>query len=317
MINTKKFFHLIKIGICSVFLIASSARSSFALTDAILAVVNDEVITLKDLHNFINATYLSLLAEGRGETELKNIIADLEKNGINKIIEEKLMISKANKIGLTIRDKLIDDKMDEIKHRYKSEEEFLSQLIDHGATISDLRKKILDQLKIKYLIEHEVKEKIFVNPQEVTNYYTAHPEQFKRNERINLESIFVAIKTEKEASQKKIQEAYDLIKTGKNFTDIAKQYSESPSVGAIEQGQLMPEIDKKVFSLKIDEITDIIETKTGYYIFKLTGRTPSENAPLKDVKDAITQFLYNQKFQNKFSDWMVQLKKKAYIEIKQ
>ena len=81
-----------------------------ALEDAIVAVVEQEIITLKDLKEYIHATYVNLVAEGLPEKELEKTMLDLEINGINKLIEDKLILNEANRIGLEIREKLIDEK---------------------------------------------------------------------------------------------------------------------------------------------------------------------------------------------------------------
>ena len=96
---------------------------------------------------------------------------ELETNGIAKLIEDKLILSKANQLSLVVRDKIVDDHLKDIKAKYPSEQVFLNSLVANGATITDLRNKLQDQMKIKYVIENQVRSKIFVNPQEVTQYY--------------------------------------------------------------------------------------------------------------------------------------------------
>ncbi len=145
--------------------------------------VNDELVTFKDLKDYIHDTYVQLSAEGMPESKIRPIMIDLEKNGVNKLVEDKLMLSKANQIGLQVNDQVIDDRIAQIMAKYPSEDAFINGLVSHGATVTDLRNKILNQFKIKYVIEHEVKSKVFVNPQEVTDYYTSNMNDFKKSER--------------------------------------------------------------------------------------------------------------------------------------
>ena len=296
---------------------AALTPKAFALDDAIIAIVNSEVITLRDLKDYIHNTYISLVAEGIGEDQLRSIMSDLQVNGINKLIEDKLILSKANELGLEIRDKIVDDRLAEIKKKYTSDEIFTDALIRNGATISDLRKKILEQFKIKYVIDDQVRSKIFVNPQEVTDFYERNLESYQKKERVNLDSIFITFKNDKDAARAKADEALKLIQEGKDFTEIAKTYSESPSVGVMERGQLQPNIEEKIFKLKEGEISSAIEVPNGIYIFKLLKRFPTETAPLKEVKDGIYDLLFKKKFKDRFTKWLDKLKKNAYIEIKQ
>jgi peptidyl-prolyl cis-trans isomerase SurA len=171
-----------------------------AVEDAIIAVVNDELITLKDLKDYVRSTYVSLVAEGMDDTQLQAVMSDMEVNGINKLIEDKLILSKANKVGLVVREEIVDERVESIKRKYGSEQQLIGALIKNGATLTDLRNKIRDQMKIKYVIDHEVKSKVYVNPQEVTDFYEQNKGQFNMKDRVNLESVFIAYDDDKGAA---------------------------------------------------------------------------------------------------------------------
>lgn len=290
---------------------------SLALEDAILAIVNDELITLKDLKNYIHGTYVALVTEGKSQKEIESVMLDLEINGLNKLIEDKLLLSKANEMGLVVREKLIEDRIQDLKNRYPSEQKFMDALVKNGGTLSDVRDKVTDQLKITFLIENEIKSKIFVNPQEVTDFYNKNIERFQKKEKVNVKSIYIPLEGNKEEAVKKANIALDLIKNGEDFDSVAKDYSKSSSLGLVERGQLLPEIEKVIFHLPEGQASEIVEIDTGLYIFKVSEKFPAELAPLADVKDFITDRIYNEKLRERFIVWLEKLKKNAYIEIKQ
>ncbi|MCD4779401.1 MAG: peptidyl-prolyl cis-trans isomerase [Candidatus Omnitrophica bacterium] len=291
--------------------------SSWAVVDAIIAIVNDELITLKDLKDYLRNTFVSLNAEGMPERKIRAIMADLEKDGIRSLIEDKLILSRANEMGLEVSEKAIAGRLAKIKEKYPSEEEFLKGLIDNGASVTDLRNKITEQLKIKYVVEHEVRSKIYVNPQEVTNYYEQNRQQFKRKERINLDSIFISLVEGKKRAREKAQQAYDLIESGKDFLEVARVYSDAPSIGVIEKGQLILEIERVIFGLKDSQLSEIIEVDAGFYILKLRGRIASQIAGLLEVKKEIYDYIYEEKFKRNLTRWLAQLKAEAFIDIKE
>lgn len=290
--------------------------SSIAVEDAIIAVVNDEVITLRDLREYIRSTYVGLVAEGYSDERIKEIMLDLELNGLDKLIEDKLMLSQANTLGLEINEKLINEKIEEVKARYGSEEKFMQALIQHGATLTDMRNKVLNQLKIKYVINHAVRSKIYISPKEVTDYYENNMNQFRQNEHIMLESIFIPYDKGKAKALEVAEKALEKISSGERFNDVAQDYSKSPSIGQVERGQLMPDIEDVVFALEEGEHSGLVEINTGVYIFQLIKKIPSKIAPLNEVKGSIENILYNEKFRNKFTDWLNELKQDAYIEVK-
>lgn len=294
----------------------SLTQSAWALQDAIIAVVNDELITAKDLQDYVRQTYSSMATEGLSQNELQALKQELEINGLNKLIDDKIILDHANKIGLEVREKNIDDRLAEIKSRYLSEQVFLESLIRNGGTITEMRNKIRDQFKIKYIIEHEVKSKIYVNPQEVTKYYDRNKKEFQRKERVKLDSIFIPFKDDKSQAQRNAEEALQMLKDDKDFKEVASKYSQSPSLGFIEKGQLKSNVEQIIFNLKLNEISEAVEVDTGIFIFKLLEKQPAQAATLQEVKDYIYNKIYKQKFVSKYTQWLDGLKKKAYIEIK-
>jgi parvulin-like peptidyl-prolyl isomerase len=299
-----------------IFFALSHPAKLYALDDAIIAVVNDELITLKDLRDYIHSTYVSLVAQGVSDEEIRSMMQELQNDGLNKLIEDKLILSKANQLGLTVKDKLIDQRMDEIKSKYPSDEKFMEALISNGSTLTDLRKKVMDQYKIQYVVEHEVRSKIFVNPQEVTEYYNKHIEEYKKKESIDLESIFIPFGNDKTEAYKKAYEAQNLLKEGGNFDEISKKYSSTPSLGKVERGQLLKKIEDIVFDMEIGQVSDTVEVDNGIYIFKIVDQFPAEIYSLEEVKDEIYDALMKSKFKNEVGAWIARLKKNAYIEIK-
>lgn len=298
------------------FAVFSLSLPGEALDDAIVAIVNDEVITLKDLQSYIRQTQASLVAEGVSPQQREALMAELGTEGINRLIEDKLILSRANEIDISVRDKLVDERLAEVRQKYGSEQALLEALVKNGATLTDLRNKILEQLKIKFVVEHEVKSKIFVNPQEVTQFYEENKGNFQKGERVNLDSIYIAFINDKEVARRRGGEALALLKEGRDFAEVAKQYSDTPSLGVVERGQLLPAIEETVFLLSEGEVSPLTEADTGIYIFKLKGRTPPQTAELKEVKEQIYTFLYRKKFKERFEQWLEKLKKGAYVEIK-
>lgn len=296
--------------------LALAPKPLWAINDTIIAVVNDDVITLQDLHDYLQAMYMQLISEGKSKSQIEKTMANYEANGLNRLIEDKLLVNEANQKGMTIRPKAIDDRINEIKRRYPTEEEFMDAIISQGMTYTDLRNKITDQIKAKYVVEFEVKKKIFVNPQEVTEYYQKNLNNFVKPESVDLDSIFIPIGDDKALATEKSGEAFNQLWEGADFSEIAKKYSKAPSVGIIEKGQLLPKLEEIVFNLKKGEISKPIEIDEGIYIFKLKEKYPAETVALENVRNEIYNLIFQEKFQDRLKSWLEKLRKKAYVEIK-
>ncbi len=285
--------------------------------DSIIAIVNSEAITLKDLRQYIAGIASQLKVEHRSPKEVQEIMATYEEKGINQLIEDRLILEAANEKGLEIRGDIVGKRLKEIRDRYSSEDEFIAVLNAQGLTTGDLKRKLIDQLKAKYTVDIDVHQKIFVNPQDVTKYYNGHTNDFERKTRLNLQSVYVSFEKGKQEARTKVAEARSRILAGEDFDKISKKYSESPSVGTIEQGQMVPAIEDAIFKLKLEEVSDLIEVEGGVYVVKVVGISPGKQQSLTEVKDQIYNKLFDEQFQKKFHEWIEKLRKKAYVEIKE
>lgn len=121
-------------------------------------------------------------------------------------------------------------------------------------------------------------------------------------------------------------QANDLLKqirAGASFEDIAKKYSEGPSaaqggdLGAFKRGTLAKELEDRTFAMKVGDVTDVIRTKQGYVILKVTSHQTAGIPPLKDVEPRVMDALYYQKLQPALRTYLTKLREEAYIYTKE
>jgi len=285
--------------------------------EIIIAVVDDEVITRKDLKAYIAGMSGQLRVENTDPFEMDEIMRQYQDKGINQLIEDKLILASAKELDIGIKAQAIDKKIDEIRGRYPSNDVFNAMLEHEGMSITDIRNKLSDQMKAKYMVDNEVRSKIFVNPQEVTDYYNQHKDQFMNKAYVNLDSIFISFEKGADEAKKRAAEAHKQLTEGKSFGEVFKEFSDLPSVGTIEEGQLMPKIETRVFDMKEGEISEPIEVDNGVYIFKFNRKSERQVESLKDAKEDIYNKIFDEKFRKRFEDWIAKLRKKTYVEIRQ
>lgn len=306
------------IGIAAVLLVCCCfPRPGYGFEDAIIAVVNEETITLKDLQDYFNAVYTQLKMDGRHSPEqIQEIMEQVEREGINRLIDDRLVLSAANKRGIEANRSAVDQRISETRSRYPSEQAFLSALTAEGLTVTDLRQRIADQLKSQFFVEMEIKSAIQVHPQEVTDYYKQNLEQFVRPEHVDLNSIFIPYGDDPQEAREQANMVYGRIKMGDDFQEAVASYSKAPSLGKIARGEMKPDIEEQIFSLKSGAVTPPIESDQGVFIFQLKEKFPATAVKLDEVKDQISQFLFNRKFKEKMGAWLNEARQETYIEIK-
>ncbi len=314
---TKHFNCTAEIACLALTLLFFPAQPVHALEDAIIAVVNSDIITLKELQNFLIASYKQLEGSSHSETELRAIAEDLEANGVERLIDDRLLLSAAKTKGYEPRPEAVKQRLNELQAKYPSEESFLKALAQDGMSITDIRQQISNQLITKYFIEQEIKANIFVTPQEVTEYYKTHTDDFTTPERINLDSIFIPYEDkDRTTANLKAQEAYQRIKNGEDFRTVAKEFSTIPPLGIIAKGQLLPELEKELFKLDIQQVSSPIESEKGIFIIKVLGKIEQETVGLEQARARISNYLENKKLREDLQSWITKERKKAYIEIK-
>ncbi|HWY20535.1 MAG TPA: peptidylprolyl isomerase [Candidatus Acidoferrum sp.] len=112
------------------------------------------------------------------------------------------------------------------------------------------------------------------------------------------------------------------IRAGTSFEDIAKKYSDGPSasqggdLGVFKRGALAKELEDKTFAMQAGDVTDVIRTKQGYVLLKVTSHTMAGIPPLKDVEPRIQDALYYQKLQPALRAFLTKLREEAYIDYK-
>lgn len=125
------------------------------------------------------------------------------------------------------------------------------------------------------------------------------------------------------AAEAKANELLKQIRGGASFDDVAKKNSEGPSaaqggdLGVFKRGTLAKELEDKTFAMKAGEVTDVIRTKQGYVILKVTNHQMAGIPPLKDIEPKIQDALYMQQLQPALRAYLTKLREDAYIDIKE
>jgi peptidyl-prolyl cis-trans isomerase SurA len=124
------------------------------------------------------------------------------------------------------------------------------------------------------------------------------------------------------AAEAKANDLLKQIRAGASFEDVAKKYSGGPSaaqggdLGVFKRGSLAKELEDKTFAMKSGEVTDVIRSKQGYIILKVTGHQMAGIPPMKEVEPRIQDALYFQKLQPALRSYLTKLREEAYIDYK-
>ncbi len=291
-----------------------------AVIDKVVAVVNGEVITEGEVSRLLDPLYLQYKQILPPE-ELEKRTNELREKIINDLIDDKLLLSEAKKLGITAPETEVEKKVEGLKKTFSKREDFDNALLYQNLTVTDLKDRFKTEIIKGKLIDYKIKSYIDVTPIKVNEYYNKHQDEFNEPESVKLRIIYVKKDGNRDA-KKTIENALKLIRVGADFSEMAKKYSESSNsasggdMGKVTKGRYKENIDKIIFALKDNEVSEVVETESGYYIFKVYERTQPRVRLFSDVKDEIRNKLYMEEAQKKLKDYLGSLRENAYISIK-
>ena len=291
--------------------------------ERIIAVVNDEIVTEQDLQYMMAPVIAQYRTVYTGQAYVDKA-KEARKEFVQKVIEDKLILSEAKKRQVIVKDEEVDEMITEVRNKFPSREIFLKAIEDQDLTEKKLWNRFRDQLLMQKLVNYEVRSRVSVSPGEVSEYYKAHPEEFSQGDRVRLQHILIrsgGARTVEEA--KTFAEALVVqLKEGKSFEELAKTYSEAAEaqeggqMGWMEKGQLLGSIDEQVFTLGAGELTAPIQSSLGFHIFKILEKETSSVKPISEVREQIQDRLFRDKTNVRLEKWISDLRKNAYISIR-
>ena len=295
------------------------------IVDGIVAVVNNEVVTQAELNAILLPLYTQYKSTYSDE-ELLMKIDEAKKNILYKLIEDKLILQEAHKIGMPATDEEVAERLEQIKSQFSSSEEFKSALASQGLTVVDLKEKYREQLIKEKMVNREVRSRVSVTPIEIALFYEKNKDDFNLPAQVKVMTIMIR-KSEADPesntdSLKKIKMIELKMAEGEDFTKLAREYSQDPSavdggdMGYINKGQMMKKIDEVIFSLQPGEISETIETPVGYHVFKIVEVKEAGAESFDEARMQIENYLFQEKAKERFDEWMTNLKENAYISVK-
>lgn len=312
MNNKLKLLFLVSLWLFSF----SKPSISGEVIDRVVAVVNDDVITLSELKEEVQI----FDNKSPGDTQTQGQV-------LENMIEVKLLEQEAKKLGIHVTEKDVDAAIDGVKAKFNLTDEQLAELLKkQNLTPQAFREQWRRQLLANKLIGAQLQGQIAVTEDEIKKYYEENRGKLESSSEIRIAHILipVASQDDEEQAQKLAQEVAKLAISGKDFGELAKKYSKDASsagnggdLGYFKKGELAEVVEKAIEEAPVGEIVGPIRSSDGYHIIKVIDKKSSETASLdKSKEDEIRETLYQQKVENAIKAWLEDVKKTAYIEKK-
>ncbi len=215
--------------------------------------------------------------------------------------EQQILLFKAEQAGIQVNESDVGEYLDQIKSKQPD-------LVVDGSTVRQA-------LKVQKYLLTKVYKDIEVSDMEVKQFYESHLTDFRRNEEIQLFQILTKDR------EKLLKIRQELVNQPSRFEEIARRESVSPdaaqggAMGFFEKGILPQEMEDVVFSLKVNEISPIVESPYGFHLFKITRKRKARMLLLAGVKDEIKNKMLSARLEDAYQDFLSVLKKEIPVHI--
>ena len=321
MIRIKK---LIAVGALSVFAFSEVGcemiqRTPESIQKTVLAKVGDLKVTRGEVDEIADPYLSQYGSDYETNPDLAEQVKALRTQALNLLVEQKIMIKKAEELGLEPTKEEVDTGVTEyiegLKQSLGGEDALIKALEDINLTLDEYTAKLNDSIKVN-LATNNVTEEIFkdinITDDEIKKYYDEHVDSFKE---ANVSHILIE-------DEEKAKEIRERAAKGEDFAALAKEFSEDP--GTKEKGgslgvttydttMYVTEFTEGFKKLKEGEISDLVKSTHGYHIIKITDY---KEKSLDEVKESIKTILENEKkneiYTNTIEQWKKDFKVKTY-----
>jgi peptidyl-prolyl cis-trans isomerase SurA len=306
-------------------------RADDAVIEEIIARVNNQIITRTEyLHS---KEELKKEAQQQDPVNADKIVAERDKDVLRDLIDQELLLAKGKDMGITADTEVIK-KLDEMRKDMKldSMEELEKAAQSQGVSFEDFKQNLRNQIITQQVIGKEVGSRLVINKEDEQKFYDEHKAEMEQPEMIRLSEILVSTDAKPndstdeaqrlQAAQAKAEDLLAQIRKGAKFDEVAKKNSDGPTaaqggdLGVFKRGTLAKELEDKTFVMKPDDVSDVIRTKQGFVILKVTEHHNAGVPALKEIEPRIQDALYMRKLQPALREYLTKLREDAFIDIK-
>ncbi len=308
MIDFARPYILIIIATSALILAGCTKAEDIVESQTAVITVGNRVITVEEYDETLSRHIAGDL-EGADDEELSAI----KKTVVAQLIDEALILDAAIQLGLTVSEDELAKEISDIKEG-SGNDGFDAAVIEHYGTIDKWRDEIRKKVMIKKCIETVIGPMLEVPEDIARQYYDSHLKEYTIPRQVRARMILVATEEEATGIRKNL--------TIKGFADTARELSISPEassggdLGYFSRGEMPKEFEDVVFNLKVGKISRVIKTGYGYHIFLVEARRRGGRLKFAEVKDRIIAQLRMEKGEVEFNSWIIALREKSRIEIK-
>jgi len=302
---------------------AAAVAGGQEVVEEIVALVNDDIITLSDYRAQFEMTVAQLRTANLPPEEYDKQYAMIKKELLESMITELLLLQKAKELDLNVQEQIkgmIQKIMEE--NNLATEADLRRAVEQQGMPYEVFLKQYEEGMMRQAVLYTEVERAIVLDDAEVVQYYKKNPAEFTTPTEYKLSAIYLAAETRSAEENEALKAAVDAkLKGGASFADAAAELSDPPmkeakgELGTFKEGELEQVLEAAVADLKNGETSAWVNTKNGWYLLQLVEKKPAALRPFEDARREVEDKLYNEKRAVKGQAYIKELRERSYVKV--
>ncbi len=305
-------------------LLAAGSAVQAETVNRIVAVVNDDIITLYQLDQELEKRQYG----NGGLAQLSpQALAEARQKALPGLIDETLIAQRVKTLGIEVDNDEIEAAIsDVLMQNQLTRDELIKALDLQGMSFDVYRENLRQQILRFKLLGHEVKNKVDVTNQELLDYFREHIDDYRTKPSVHLARMTFPLPDNPTPEQvaavrAKAEQALQALRHGQDFFSVLLAYSGDQSaqggdMGSFDEGELSPAFEQAIKSLGEGEVSEPVETPEGIHLFKVIARQTGSIRQFDAVKGEISKILTEKKTDEAFKTWAEDLRKTAHIDIR-
>ncbi|MDM8556210.1 SurA N-terminal domain-containing protein [Desulfococcaceae bacterium HSG7] len=310
------------------YLTVANAVIAAEVVDRIVAIVNDDIITLSELEQ-AEAPYREKIKSMNYLSEKEHeMLFKLRQDIIKRMVDDKLTDQEVKRAKITVGANEVNAAIEKIKEtNYLTEEKLREGLKAQGMTMLAYRQTIKEQILRRRLVNLEVRSKVIITDDDIRAYYEKHKGDLDDNRKYHLWNIIMSVpplatEEQKQEIYRQMEDVRSKFLHGEAFNELLESYKpyrlvDGGDLGTFPYSTLAPKLQKAIEGLRAGDITQVINAETGFQLFYIKSIENLAEKTMADVSPEIEEKLYNEIVNRKFAAWLDELRSRSHIKIQQ
>jgi peptidyl-prolyl cis-trans isomerase SurA len=281
----------------------------------IAAVVNGEIITMHDLRQHSSGEFMRARIDPRApgaSAEMNKIMSRV----LTAMVDDILLRQEAERLKIKVTDAEVENEIRMIRQRNQvNEKDFERLLAAQGGSITMLKDRVRNNILSQRILAIMIARKIIISPEEVKTYYEEHQNAFSADKSVDISLIVFPPSVKAQAVVGRIRSG------GLAFAAAARQ-SLGPvpeaggRLGGIRWDDLAPPIKAAVQDLPAGELSDLFKLDGHDAVVLVNAVSHGRPMTLEEATPEIERVLREPRLQERFDEYMQQLRSRAVIDIR-